>query len=87
MILDKFANNYPKTLHRFQEVQRTGVRKEKESIERARAVTYRPPDGDLPSSYNQFQQQQQQQVVLPMDQQENLQGIKERADHLRQLEV
>jgi hypothetical protein len=78
-------------LNRFQDVQRTGVRKEKESIERARAVTYRTPDSqldnDLPSSYNQFQQQQQQQVVLPANEQANLLGIKERAAHLHQLEV
>jgi len=78
-------------LTRFQDVQRTIVRKEKESIERARAVSYRSPDvhssqldNDLPSSYNQFQQQH---VVIPVKDQANLQEINQRADHLRQLKV
>ncbi len=71
----------------FKNVQRTGVRKEKESIDRARAAVRRSMDennsqssNDLPPSYNQFQQQQ---VVSPMDQQ----AINERAEQLRQLKV
>jgi hypothetical protein len=74
-------------LKHFKNVQRTGVRKEKESIDRARAAVRRSMDennsqssNDLPPSYNQFQQQQ---VVSPMDQQ----AINERAEQLRQLKV
>ena len=79
-------------MSRFQEVQRIGVRKEKESIERARVASYQSLGGndsqsgsDLHSSYNQFQQQQQ--MVSSMDEQAILLAINERADRLRQLEV
>jgi len=68
-------------MDRFQDVQRTGVKKEKESLERARAVSNRPPDvngsqfdNDLPSSNNQFQQQQQH-TVLQVGKQTDLQGL------------
>ena len=76
-------------MNRFQEIQRTGVRKEKESIERARAVTYRSPDASGSQSDNNLPSNDpcQQHVVLPMYQEANLQGINERADQLRQLEV
>jgi hypothetical protein len=77
-------------MDRFQDVQRTGVKKEKESLERARAVSYRPPDvngsqsdNDAPSSNNQVQQH----TVLQIDKQTDLQGLEERGDQLRRLEV
>jgi hypothetical protein len=77
-------------MDRFQDVQRTGVKKEKESLERARAVSYRPPDvngsqfgNDLPSSNDQVQQQ----TVSQMGKQTDLQGLEERGDQLRRLEV
>jgi hypothetical protein len=74
-------------LKRFQNVQRIGVSKEKEGIERALVVARRSMDennsqlsNDLHQSYNQSQQQQ---LISPMDQQ----AINERADQLHKLEV
>ena len=71
-------------MKRFRNVQETGIRKEKESLERARTATYQSPDGiDFQSGAGvsaSYQQQQQQQ-------QNDLQGINQRAEHLRELEV
>jgi hypothetical protein len=76
--------------NRFQEAQRIGARKEKESLERARAVTYRQQsmnDTQLADQYPSNYGQSQQQVVLPMEQDVDLTELRERDDQLRQLEV
>lgn len=90
---ESLPKQYLTVLNRFQEAQRLGVRKEKESLERARAVSYRHQGiGDSQFSdefpaYNPSQQQQQQQVVLPMETDVDMQALRERDDQLRQLEV
>lgn len=78
------------TFNRFQEAQRTGARREKESLERARAASYRQQgigDSQFADSFDPSNGQFQQQVVLPMEQEVDLTGLRERDDQLRQLEV
>lgn len=76
-------------MNRFQEAQRIGARKEKESLDRARAASFNqqgisdsPFSGGSPA-YN----AQQAQVVLPMEQHVDIQALRERDEQLRQLEV
>ncbi|CAF3526638.1 unnamed protein product [Rotaria sp. Silwood1] len=77
-------------LNRFQETQRAGARKEKESLERARAVTYRQQsihesnNTDISEPSN---TQLQQQSILPMEQEVDLRGLRERDEQLRQIET
>ena len=81
---------YLAVLNRFQEAQRTGARKEKESLERARAVSYRQQgigDSQFSDGFPAYNPQQQQQVVLPMEQHVDMQALRERDEQLRQLEV
>ena len=93
-MVESLPKQYLTVLNRFQEAQRLGVRKEKESLERARAVSYRHQGiGDsqfsdgFPAYNPPSQQQQQQQVVLPMEKDVDMQALRERDDQLRQLEV
>lgn len=89
-LIENLSQQYLSRLNRFQTVQRTGATREKESLDRARSVTYHKPsihsspdEGDsLFSNY-----QNQQQVVLPMERHVDLQGLQERDDQLQQIEV
>jgi len=90
-LTENLPKQYLATLNRFQEAQRTGARKEKESLQRARGVTYQQVgthnqgfEDDPFSSQTQYQQQQ---VVLPIEQDVDMQALKERDDQLRQLET
>lgn len=77
-------------MNRFQEVQRLGARKEKESLERARAVSYRQQsiydpqntDTSVPSNTS-----GQQQISASIEQQVDINDLRERGEQLRQLEV
>ena len=93
-LLDTISKEYPPICKRFIEAQRTGTRKEKESLERAKHVLYQKPGADNPdfrddngySSPNNGGYQQQQ-VILPMEQQVDMQSLEERDAQIRQLEV
>jgi hypothetical protein len=77
-------------LNRFQDAQRIGARKEKESLERTRSVSYRPQNIYESQGIDHFSpdnSQQQQQVVLPMEQDIDMQALRERDQQLHQLEV
>ncbi len=77
-------------MNRFQEAQRTGARKEKESLERARGVSYQQQntyDSQFGNNFGPPNTQLQQQVVLPMEQEVDVQALRERDEQLRQLEV
>ena len=78
--------------NRFQEAQRIGARKEKESLERARAISFRHQgmydspftDDFVPRS---IQDPLQQQAVIPMEQEVDMRALRERDEQLRELEV
>ena len=75
---------------RFGKVQRIGERKEKESLERARAVTYRQQsmqESQLADNFTSSSPQTQQQVVLPMEQNVDVAALTQRDEHLRKLQV
>ena len=79
-------------MNRFQEAQRTGARKEKESLDRARAISFRqqgisdsPFADDFVSTPT--QDQLQKQVVLPMEQEVDMRSLRERDEQLRELLV
>ena len=79
-------------MNRFQEAQRIGARKEKESLDRARAISFRQqgisdsPFGDnFGQGYSQVQYQQQ--AVLPIEQEVDMKSLRERDEQLRELEV
>jgi hypothetical protein len=75
---------------RFQEAQRTGARKEKESLDRARAVSYyqnNTHDSQFNDNSTPSNGGYQKQVVLPMEQDVDMQGLRERDEQLRQVEV
>lgn len=92
---EELSRQYLAAMNRFQEAQRIGVRKEKESLDRARAVSFRQQGfNESPFSDNfgssPFQTdplQQQQQAVLPMEQQVDLRALRERDEQLREIEV
>jgi len=77
-------------MNRFQEAQRTGARKEKESLERARGVSYYQ-NNIHDSQFNDISTPSnggyQKQVVLPMEQDIDMQGLRERDEQLREVEV
>jgi len=85
---------YLETLNRFQEAQRNGARKEKESLDRARANSYRQQgmsdspfvDNFVSLSGTSGQYQQQQQAVLAIEQNNTIQDIQRRDEDLRRLE-
>lgn len=94
-LLDTISKQYPSVCKRFIEAQRTGARKEKESLERAKSVLYQNPGVSNPQFQDEHgysatntgsYQQQQQQVVLPMEQNVDMQSLQERDDQIRQLE-
>ncbi|CAF0791282.1 unnamed protein product [Rotaria sordida] len=89
-LLETLLNQHLAALNRFQEIQRKGARKEKESLERARAVTYRQQslhESQDNDQFNSSNTQLQQQSVLPMEQQVDLRGLHERDEQLRQIET
>ena len=76
-------------LNRFQEAQRAGARKEKESLDRARSASINqnnPYDSQYPSQMPGVGYHQQQ-VVLKMEQDVDMNALRERDEQLRQLEV
>ncbi len=91
-LTENLPKQYLATLNRFQEAQRIGARKEKESLDRARAISFRQQgmsdspfaDNFVPTpAYGQFQQQ----AVLPMEQEVDMRALRERDEQLRELEV
>lgn len=89
---DSLPKQYLTTLNRFQEAQRTGARKEKESLDRARAISFRQQGmSDSPFADNfvpmSSHGQMQQQAVLPMEQEVDMRALRERDEQLRELEV
>lgn len=93
-LTDELPRQYLATLNRFQEAQRVGARKEKESLDRARAVSFRqqgfhesPFSDNFVSSPYQQDPLQQQQAVLPMEQEVDLRALRERDEQLRELET
>jgi hypothetical protein len=84
------SKQYMASITRFQELQRTGARKERESLERARASSYgrqsfSGSQGLDNVAYN--NNEYQQQVVLPMEQDVDMNALRERDEQLHQLEV
>ncbi|CAF2874193.1 unnamed protein product [Rotaria sp. Silwood2] len=89
-LAETLPKQYLAILNRFQETQRAGATKEKDSLERARAVRYRQQSiyeshtADISGPSN---TQLQQQYVLPIEQEVDLQGLTERNEQLCQIEV
>ncbi|CAF5214020.1 unnamed protein product, partial [Rotaria magnacalcarata] len=82
-LTENLPKQYLSTLNRFQEAQRIGARKEKESLDRARAISFRqqgisdsPFADDFVSTP--AQDQLQKQVVLPMEQEVDMRSLRER---------
>ncbi|CAF2516614.1 unnamed protein product [Rotaria sp. Silwood2] len=91
-LTENLPKQYLATLNRFQEAQRIGARKEKESLDRARAISFRQHGiSDSPfaddfvatPTYDQFQRQ----AVLPIEQEVDMRALRERDEQLRELEV
>ncbi|CAF1087487.1 unnamed protein product [Rotaria sordida] len=91
-LTDNLPKQYLATLTRFQEAQRIGARREKESLDRARAISFRqhgmsdsPFADDFVSTptYDQLQRQ----AVLPIEQEVDMRSLRERDEQLRQLET
>ncbi|CAF1442508.1 unnamed protein product [Adineta steineri] len=91
-LTENLPKQYLATLNRFQEAQRTGARKEKESLDRARAISFRQQgmsdspfaDNFVPTpTYDQIQQQ----AVLPIEQEVDMRSLRERDEQLRELET
>ncbi len=77
-------------LNRFQAAQRVGAKKEKESLERTRSVSYRNQSIYESNGNDHFAPtptQYQQQVVLSMEQDVDVNGLRERDEQLRELDV
>ncbi|CAF0912173.1 unnamed protein product [Rotaria sp. Silwood1] len=89
-LAETLPKQYLAILNRFQETQRAGARKEKESLERARAVTYRQQsihESNNTDTSEPSNTQLQQQSILPMEQEVDLRGLRERDEQLRQIET
>ncbi|CAF3982111.1 unnamed protein product [Rotaria sp. Silwood2] len=91
-LTENLPKQYLATLNRFQEAQRIGARKEKESLDRARAISFRQHGiSDSPfaddfvatPTYDQFQRQ----AVLPIEQEVDMRALRERDEQLRELET
>jgi hypothetical protein len=79
-------------MNRFQEAQRLGARREKESLDRARAISFRQqgfPDSPFADDFvsTSTNIQLQQQAVLPIEQEVDMRALRERDEQLRELEV
>jgi t-SNARE complex subunit (syntaxin) len=85
-------NQYMATLTRFQRAQQMGARKEKESLDRARAISFRQQGlSDAPFSDNFVSTSgtaglYQQQAVLAVEKEVDLRGLQERDTQLREVE-
>ncbi len=91
-LTESLPKQYLATLNRFQEAQRIGARKEKESLDRARAVSFRQQGiSDSPFADNfvptPLHDQFQTQAVLPIEQEVDMRSLSERDAQLRELEV
>lgn len=91
-LTENLPKQYLTTLNRFQEAQRIGARKEKESLDRARAISFQQQgisDSPFADNYGQpvAQVQYQQQAVLPIEQEVDQRALRERDEQLRELET
>jgi t-SNARE complex subunit (syntaxin) len=91
-LTENLPKQYLATLNRFQEAQRIGARKEKESLDRARAISFRQQGiSDSPFADNfvstPTHDQLQQQAVLPIEQEVDMRSLRERDEQLRELET
>jgi len=90
-LTESLPKQYMATINRFQDAQRTGARKEKESLDRARALSFQH-QGMTPSPFadnfvsTNSGQYQQQQAVLPVEQEVDLRALRERDEQLREVE-
>ncbi|CAF0926028.1 unnamed protein product [Rotaria sordida] len=89
-LTDNLPKQYLATLNRFQKAQSIGAQKEKESLDRARAISFRQhkildspfADDFVSTSYDQLQKQ----AVLPIEQEIDMRALREREEQLRELE-
>ncbi|UJR16122.1 hypothetical protein I4U23_003034 [Adineta vaga] len=91
-LTENLPKQYLATLNRFQEAQRIGARKEKESLDRARAISFRQQGiSDSPFTDNFVSTPTydplQQQAVLPIEQEVDMRALRERDEQLRELET
>lgn len=96
LLREKLTNDFSEALHHFQQMQRTEADKEKDSVKRARAASGiglessgRGGPGnliELASPVQPTQQQQQAQSYAQMDEQVNLEMLREREQAIRKLE-
>ncbi|CAF1253430.1 unnamed protein product [Adineta steineri] len=88
-LIQNLTKTYTAKITHFQDIQRVGARKEKESLERARSVSYRRQSVNNGSGFDNHaytDNQYQEQVVIPMEQDVDMQALRERGDQLQQLE-
>ncbi|CAF1452617.1 unnamed protein product, partial [Didymodactylos carnosus] len=90
ILTDTLPSQYLKLLERFQQTQRLGVQKERESLNRARgasqegvAIYHNREEEPFDST---FSSQQQTQAIIAVENQVDLQTIHERDQQLRKLE-
>ncbi|CAF1048787.1 unnamed protein product [Rotaria sordida] len=89
-LTDNLPKQYLAILNRFQKAQSIGAQKEKESLDRARAIPFRQhkildspfADDFVSTSYDQLQKQ----AVLPIEQEIDMRALREREEQLRELE-
>ncbi|CAF4083319.1 unnamed protein product [Rotaria sp. Silwood2] len=91
-LTENFPNQYLATLNRFQEAQRIGAQKEKESLNRVRAISFRQHGISDSQFANDFfgkptHDQFQRQAVLSIEQEVDMRELRERDEQIRELEV
>ncbi|XP_054924587.1 syntaxin-12-like [Dermacentor andersoni] len=94
LLREKLTNDFSEALHHFQLVQRAEADKEKDSVKRARAASgigfesssSRGGGGNLIELASPVQAQQQAQSYAQMDEQVNIEMLREREQSIRKLE-
>ncbi|XP_065311363.1 syntaxin-12-like [Dermacentor albipictus] len=94
LLREKLTNDFSEALHHFQLVQRAEADKEKDSVKRARAASgigfesssSRGGAGNLIELASPVQAQQQAQSFAQMDEQVNIEMLREREQSIRKLE-
>ncbi|CAF2885016.1 unnamed protein product [Rotaria sp. Silwood2] len=89
-LAETLPKQYLAVLNRYKKAQHAGAKKEKESLEYARAVTYRQQnvhESHTTDIFDPLNTQLQQQSVLSAEQEVDLRGLSERGEQLRQIET
>ena len=89
---DRLTSDFSDVLRNFQVIQRTAAQKEKESVIRARAASHTTKQDDGPSTLidfdgtPSFQQRPQQQSQIQMEEEVDVEELREREKSIRKIE-